>query len=239
MASIKELTLYSYYYSSASWRVRSVLALKKIPFKYQTVHLLNGEQRGEEYTKINPMGLVPSIKVVTADGKEHLLSQSLAIIQFLEENYPNEPIYPSNPILRAQSRAIADTISGGIQPLQNLETLVEYTAPLEQEPLNPEARKKVARYWINKKLINLEKLVERTAGKYCVGDNVTIADVCLVPQMFNARRFELDTSKYPLLKAIDERLQELEMFKASHPMACPDANPPQVKPDDTVFTPSK
>lgn len=204
-----------------------MLALKKIPFKYHAVHLVKGEQNGDDYKKVNPMELVPAIKVVTADGKEHIISQSLAIIQFLDENYPQEPVYPSDPILRAQSRAIADTISGGIQPLQNHETLHEYTNPLGQEPLGPDGRLKVAQYWINKKLTNLEKLVQRTAGKYCVGDEVTIADISLVPQMFNARRFQLDTSKYPLLKAIDERLQELDMFKVSHPYVCPDAEVPK------------
>lgn len=223
MATIKELTLYSYFYSSASWRVRSVLALKNIPFKYETIHLLDGKQHSEEYLSINPMHQVPALKVVTNDNKAHFLTQSLAIIQYLEENYPENSIYPTDPILRAKSRGIADAISGGIQPLQNLETLTNYAAPIGRDPLTPEERKKVAQFWIDRKLVKLEMLVKPTAGKYCVGDNVTIADVCLVPQMFNARRFELDTNKYPLLKAIDDRLQELEMFKVSHPLACPDA----------------
>lgn len=223
MASIKELTLYSYYFSSASWRVRAALALKKISFKYETVHLLEGGQHSEEFLKINPLHQVPALKVVDNSGKEHLITQSLTIIQFLEESYPEHSVYPKDAILRAKSRAIADTIAGGIQPLQNLETLVKYTEPLGLEPLSAETRKEVARYWIGRKLENLEKLVQPTAGKYCVGDEVTVADMCLVPQMFNARRFEMDTSKFPLLKAIDERLQELEIFKVSHPFACPDA----------------
>lgn len=221
--NIKEITLFSYFYSSASWRVRSVLALKKIPYKYECVHLLDGVQHSDEYLKVNPMHQAPSMKIVMKDGQTHHLTQSLAIIQYLEEMYPKNSVLPKDPILRARSRAIADTISGGIQPLQNLETLLKYTEPLDQPALSPEERKKVAQYWIGRKLENLEKLVKPTAGKYCVGDEVTIADVSLVPQMFNARRFELDTSKYPMLKSIDERLQELEMFKVSHPLACPDA----------------
>lgn len=223
MAAIKELSLYSYFYSSASWRVRAVLASKNIPFKYEAVNLLNGNQHDEDHLDRNPMHQVPALKVVHDDGQTHYLTQSLAIIQYLEEKYPQNSIYPNDPILRAKSRAIAETISSGIQPLQNLETLVNYAEPLGQAPLSADDRKKVARYWLERKLGNLEKLVSKTAGKYCVGDQVTIADFCLVPQIFNARRFELDTSKYPILKSIDERLQELEFFKVSHPMACPDA----------------
>lgn len=222
MAPIKELTLYSFFYSSAAWRIRSVLALKNIPFKYEPVHLLNGDQHGEEFVKLSPMHQAPVVKVVLADGSEHILTQSLAIIQYLEDNYPSEPVFPKDSLLCAKARAIADTISGGIQPLQNHETLTRYTEPLGLEPLNPEARKRVAQYWIRRKLENLEKLVKKTSGKYCVGDELTIADISLVPQMFNARRFEVDTSACPTLRAIDERLQKLEIFKVSHPFACPD-----------------
>lgn len=223
MATIKEITLYSYFYSSASWRVRTVLALKNIPHKYETVHLLDNKQHSEEYSQINPMHQVPALKVVTEDGQTHCLTQSLAIIQYLEETYPDNSVFPRDPILRAKCRAISETISGGIQPLQNLETLVKYTEPLGQPPLGLEERKKVAQYWITKKLENLEKLIKPIAGRYCVGDCVTLADICLVPQMFNARRFEVDTSKFPILKSIDERLQEIKAFKDSHPMACPEA----------------
>lgn len=229
MSAIKELTLYSYYYSSASWRVRTVLALKKIPFIYETVHLLEGRQHSDEYKTINPMHQVPSLKIVDKENSTHLVTQSLAIIEFLEENYPINSIYPKDSILRAKSRAIADTISAGIQPLQNLETLVKYGEPLGLGAEQDQAtRKKIATYWLSKKMLDLEKLVKTTAGKYCVGDEVTIADICLVPQMFNARRFELDTSKFPILEEIDARLQELEIFKASHPFSCPDA-PKQAK----------
>lgn len=221
-AAIKELTLYSYFYSSASFRIRSVFALKKIPYKYEAIHLVNGQQHSDEFVKIGPMHQVPVLKVELSNGETHVLSQSLAIIQYLEEMYPENPVYPKDPILRAKSNAIADTISGGIQPLQNHETLTRYTEPLGLEPLDADARKKLAQFWIGLKLKNLEKLVEQTAGQYCVGDSVTIADICLVPQMFNARRFEIDTSKFPLLKAIDERLQKLDMFAKGHPLVQPD-----------------
>jgi maleylacetoacetate isomerase len=227
---IKSLTLYSYYYSSASWRVRSVLAYKKIPFKYQCVQLLDGQQHSDEYLKKNPMHQVPSLEIEFEDGSIHTLTQSLAIIKFLEDNYPEPAIYPKDPMLHYKSLAIADTISSGIQPLQNLETLVKYTEPLDLvyprlalPALDPNGRKIVAQFWISRKLANLERLISSVSGKYCVGDTVSIADVCLVPQMFNARRFEVDLGPYPLLKEIDERLQTLEMFKVSHPLSCPEA----------------
>lgn len=223
MSAIKELSLYSYYYSSASWRVRAVMALKNIPYKYEVVHLLEGVQHNEEFLKINPMRQVPALKVVDRDNKTHILTQSLAIIQYLEESYPEKSIYPHDPILRAKSRAIADTIAGGIQPLQNLETLTKYGEPLGVDSYNQEDRKKIAQYWILRKLENLEVLVKTTAGKYCVGDQVTIADICLVPQMFNARRFEVDTTKFPILKGIDDRMQDHEIIKRSCPQSCPEA----------------
>lgn len=224
MSTIKDLALCSYFYSSASWRVRSVLALKKIPYKYEAVNLLDGKQHSEDFlNQINPMHQVPALRVTLKDGSEHILTQSSAIIQFLEDNYPNDSVFPADPILRYKSLAIADTIGGGIQPLQNLETLVNYTEPLGLPALDQEARKTVARYWIDRKLVDLERLVKQTAGKYCVGDSVTIADFFLVPQMFNCKRFGMDASKYPLLNEINDRLSELDFIKAGHPLVCPDA----------------
>lgn len=224
MAEIQKLTLYSYYYSSASWRIRSVLALKNIPFVYEGVPLLDGAQYNEKFVAINPMHQVPALRVDFKDGQSHILTQSLAIIHFLEDKYPEKPIFPKDAVLKAKALAIADTISGGIQPLQNLETLVQYKNALGLEgEMKPEERKTVAQFWLNRKFESLEKLVKTTAGDYCVGNEVTVADVCLVPQMFNCRRFEIDTSKFPTLKAIDERLQKLDIFKTSHPLACPDA----------------
>jgi len=197
--------------------------MKNIPYNYKTVQLLDGEQHGEEFLKINPMHQVPALQVVMDDGHSDLITQSLAIIEYLEENYPNNSVFPKDSILRAKCRAISETICGGIQPLQNLETLVDYTQPIDLPPLDAANRQKVARFWIGRKMENLEKLVKSTAGNYCVGDTITLADICLVPQMFNARRFELDTSKFPLLEAIDKRLQEHKIFKDSHPLACPEA----------------
>lgn len=223
MTAIKELVLYSYYQSSASWRVRTVLAFKKIKYTYEAVNLLGSEQHSEKYVSVNPMHQAPSMKVIYDTGETHILTQSLTIIQFLEETYPEISIFPKDPILRAKSRAIAETISSGIQPLQNLETLVEYTKPINQSESSRDDRKKIAQFWMTRKFDKLEKLVKSTSGKYCVGDEVSLADICLVPQMHNAKRFDIDTSIYPTLTAINLRMLELDIIKESHPLSCPDA----------------
>ncbi|KAG9510996.1 Plastin-3 [Fragariocoptes setiger] len=216
---VKELTLYGYYLSSASWRIRSTMALKDILYESVSVNLLAGNQHSDDYLEINPMHQVPSlrVKIVNESGAEEVytLTQSLAIIELLENLYPEKPsVYPNkDPIEIAKIRAIADTISSGIQPLQNLETLTKVHEPLGREPLSPEERQAFAHYWIERKFEHLERFVSKTAGKYCVGDKVSLADICLVPQMFNARRFKVDTRKFPTLKAIDDRLQTLEIFK--------------------------
>lgn len=220
--AIKDLVLYSYCYSSASWRIRSVLELKKIPHKQEPINLLKGVQRSEEYAKVNPMEQVPALRLEDDAGNKHVLTSSLAIIQFLEENFPSNSIYPKDPIMRAKSCAIADAIASGLQPIQNLGVLLDYLKPFGKDTLEADERRKVGHYWNEKKLVGIEKLVKETAGKYCVGDEVSIADVCLVPQMFNANRFGVDLSKYPTLQAINERLLELDMFQKSHPKNCPD-----------------
>lgn len=225
---IKDLVLYSYYQSSASWRVRSVLAHKKVPFKYEAINLLAGQQHSDaDFAKLNPMHQVPLLKVTYEPDRTDCISQSLAIIQFIEEVYPENSILPEDPVLRAKSRAIAEFITSGIQPLQNLETLVEYGEPVGLGKIGSDKRMEVARYWLKKKFAALERLVKPTAGKYCVGDDLSIADICLVPQMHNAKRFEVDCGPYPTLVAINTRLLELDAIKTAHPLACPDAPKPQ------------
>lgn len=221
---IKKLKLYSYYQSSASWRVRAVLAFKNIPFEYEAINLLTGEQHSDKMSNINPMKQVPALSITSNNDQSQLITQSLTIIQFLEENYPDSPsIFPRCPVLKSKSRAIAETIASGIQPLQNLETLVEYKKPLDSGDTSREERFKIAKYWMTKKFDNLEKLVKNTAGKYCVGDEPSLADFCLVPQIHNAKRFEIDMTNYPTLVTINERLLELDCIKKSHPLACPDS----------------
>lgn len=220
--AIKNLVLYSYCYSSASWRIRAVLEMKNIPYKQEPINLLQGGQHSQDYAKINPMEQVPALRLEDETGKKHILTSSLAIIQYLEEEFPNCPVYPKDSIARAKSRAIADAIASGLQPIQNLGVLLDYLKPFGKDTLDADERKKIGHYWNEKKLANIESLVKETAGKYCVGDEVTIADICLVPQMLNATRFGIDPSNYPLLKSINERLLDLDMFKKSHPTTCVD-----------------
>uniref|UniRef100_A0A8C5QKW9 maleylacetoacetate isomerase n=1 Tax=Leptobrachium leishanense TaxID=445787 RepID=A0A8C5QKW9_9ANUR len=161
----------------------------------------------EEYKQVNPMQQVPALRI---DGVT--LSQSLAIIEYLEETRPNHPLLPKDPKKRAQARVISEHITSGIQPLQ---VLVFCTA-LGRMPWStkiygrPEA---------------LEKILQETAGRYCVGDEVTMADLCLVPQVFNADRFKVDLAPYPTISRINQSLQQLDAFIVSHPSRQPDTPP--------------
>lgn len=224
MSLVKQLKLYSYYQSSASWRVRAVLAFKGIPFEYEPINLLTGAQHSDIMPDINPMRQVPAMSITTNKDESHLINQSMTIIQFLEDNFPESPsIFPEDPILKYKSRAIAETITSGIQPLQNLETLVEYKKPLGLGETSREERFKIAQFWMTRKFEHLEKLVKASAGKFCVGDKPSLADFCLVPQMYNAKRFEIDMTPYATLVSINERLLEMDFIIKSHPLACPDA----------------
>ncbi|CAD5123286.1 DgyrCDS11645 [Dimorphilus gyrociliatus] len=202
--------LYSYFRSSASWRVRIALSLKKIDYDYKPVHLVKdgGFQNTEEYREINPMRQVPSLVI---DG--HTLTQSIPIIEYLDETVADGPdLLPKDPVLRAKARALAETINSGIQPIQNLSVLNKIG----------ETKVEWAKYWIERGFDNLEKMLEKTAGKYSVGDVVTIADLCLVPQIYNAERFKVPTSNYPNIARIGENLEKLPEFQAAHPSQQPD-----------------
>jgi len=208
----KKPILYSYFRSSASWRVRIVLAMKGVDYEYKAVNLVKdgGQQHSEEYKALNPIGQVPSFQI-----KDTVLSQSLAIIDYLEDMYPEPSLIPKDPLLKAQARALGELIAAGTQPVQNLSVLYKVSD-------SPEGRAEWGRYWIDRGLDAYEKMVQKTAGKYSVGDMVTIADVCLVPQMMNASRFKVDLSKFPTIMRIVNALSDLEAFKVAHPFAQPD-----------------
>ncbi|XP_071548584.1 probable maleylacetoacetate isomerase 2 isoform X1 [Panulirus ornatus] len=199
--------LYSYFRSSCSWRVRIVLAYKEVDYDYKPIHLLKQEQVSDEYKKLNPMGQVPALII-----NNNTMTQSISIMEYLEEAYPQKPMLPKDFFLRAKVREVCEVIGSGIQPLQNLSVLQSY------------GDKKMERghFYINNGFIALEQLLAGCAGKYSVGDEVTLADCCLVPQVYNANRFKVDMTQFPIITRVHEALVNLEAFKAAHPSNQPD-----------------
>jgi maleylacetoacetate isomerase len=201
--------LYDYYRSSAAYRVRIALNLKGIPYESRPVNLLHSEQRGDEYRALNPQGLVPMLEI---DG--HRLTQSLSIMVYLDQVYPEHPLMPRDPVDGAHVRAMALTIACDIHPLNNLRVLKYLSNELG---LPQEERDAWYIHWIREGLPALETLAKPGAGKFLFGDEPTIADVCLVPQLFNARRFNVPLDDFPTLLRADESANKLEAFAAAHP----------------------
>mgnify|MGYP002803811340 CR=1 FL=1 len=203
--------LYSYFRSSCSWRVRIALAIKGIDFEIKPVHLLKdgGQQFSDEYKKLNPISVLPTLII---DG--HALTQSISILEYLEETRPEPPLLPHNDALkRATVRQIVFAIASDIQPIQNLGVL---------KKVGDDKKAEWGHYWIDRRFEGLEEMLKKTSGKYCVGDEITMADLCLVPQVFNANRFKVDMTKFPCISEINDRLLELDAFKVAHPFRQPD-----------------
>jgi len=210
------MRLYGYYRSSAAYRVRIALALKGLDYEQVPVHLRHREQQGEAYRAVNPQGLVPTLEV-----GEARLGQSLAICEYLEELHPEPALLPAEPLARARVRQMALLIACDIHPLNNFSVLLA----LKELGIDEAARNGWYRANVERGFAALEALVAEhdPAGGFCHGDAPTLADVCLVPQMYNARRFECDLSGCPRLVAIDGRCQGLPAFAAAAPEAQPDA----------------
>lgn len=209
-------TLYSYWRSSAAYRVRIALALKGLEYAQKTIDLRSGAQSGVGFKLLNPAGLVPYL----IDG-EVGLNQSLAIIEYLEETYPEPPLLPAEPVARARVRAAALAIAADIHPINNLRVLKYLKNEMTQEQ---EAIDAWGRHWIETGFSALEEIAEGSAGPYLFGDRVTVADICLAPQMYNARRLRADLTKVPRLVEIDKALMQLPAFLKSRPEAQPDAD---------------
>ncbi|XP_074605045.1 putative maleylacetoacetate isomerase 2 [Brevipalpus obovatus] len=209
--------LYSYFRSSCSYRVRIMLELKKVPFEYRAVdlHKDGGEQHLSEYKRLNPFGYIPALVVTEDDGKTHTLFESMAIVDYLEQKYPQNSIYPKDLIERTNSLAIAETITSGIQPFQN----VGFIKMFDDLGID---KNKWSKDWITKKFQSLEKVLETTCGKYCVGNTISIADIFLAPQVYNALKFEVDMSKFPIINRIVNELEKNEAFQKAHPSVQPD-----------------
>lgn len=211
------MELYTFFRSSAAFRVRIALNLKGLAYTAHAVHLRKGEQRAPAYLAINPQGLLPTLVI---DG--HRLTQSLAILEYLEERYPEPALLPGDALGRARVRALADLVACEIHPLNNLRALNYLREHLGQDEAG------VAtwyRHWIADGLEKLEAALVRddAGGPYCHGDRPSVADCCLVPQIFNAQRFECDLSAYPKTMRIFEACMTLDAFRHAQPSAQPDA----------------
>ncbi|WP_044562542.1 maleylacetoacetate isomerase [Azospirillum sp. B4] len=215
------LTLYTYFRSSAAYRVRIALNLKGLTAAQVPVHLLRdgGEQLKADYLALNPQGQLPTL-AVTDDAGTHLLTQSLAIVEYLDEVHPIPPLLPADPILRAQARAVALAIACDIHPINNLR-VQKY---LKGEMGVDEAKAgRWVRHWMETGLAAVEAMVRPHAGRFCFGDTPGLADLVLAPQMFNARRFNADLSACPTLAAIDAACLALPAFADAAPERQADA----------------
>lgn len=214
------MKLYSYWRSSCSWRVRIALAYKSVPHTLVPVHLVKGggEQHGPQHVARNPIAQVPVLEI-EADGVTHHLGQSLAILEFIEERFPQPALLPAESLLRARVRQMAELVNSGVQPLQNLSVLQR----LKQEHGVDDGP--WAAYWIARGLGALERLAHGFAGQYLVGSAPSLADVCLVPQLYNARRYDVDLTPYPTLLRVESACFQLDAFASSHPDRQPDAVP--------------
>ncbi len=201
--------LYDYYRSSAAYRVRIALNLKGVDYESRPVNLADGAQRSDDYRAVNPQGLVPMLEI---DGQR--LTQSLSIIMYLATRFPEPPLLPADAAEAAHVRAMALLIACDIHPLNNLRVLKYLKSELGH------AQDEVDRWyvhWITEGLSALEAMAAPRAGHYLYGDSPTIADVCLVPQLYNARRFNVPLDDYPNLLRADENANKLDAFALAHP----------------------
>lgn len=210
------LVLHNYWRSGTSYRVRIALNLKGLDYAQATYDLRAGAQNEQTYRALNPQGLMPALE---ADGM--VLTQSPAILEWLEERYPEPPLLPQEPNDRAVVRAMAALVACDIHPLNNLRVL---TALKQDFAATPEQIKAWAQRWIGDSFAALEPMIARFGGDCAFGDTPTLADCCLVPQVYSAERFGVDLTPYPRLAAAAEAAQSLPAFAAAHPSRQPDAD---------------
>ncbi|HET9352840.1 MAG TPA: maleylacetoacetate isomerase [Sphingomicrobium sp.] len=201
--------LYDYFRSSASYRVRIALNLKGIDYEHRPISLVQSEQQAPSYRALNPQGFVPMLEI---DG--HRLTQSLAIIVYLDQVHRDPPLMPADPAEGAHVRALAMAVACDIHPLNNLRVLKYLRGPLG---VSEEAKDEWYRHWVAEGLAALEEMARPHAGAFLFGDAPTIADICLVPQLYNARRFSVPLTDYPTLRRADETASAHAAFAAAHP----------------------
>jgi maleylpyruvate isomerase len=213
------MKLYSYFRSSAAYRVRIALNLKGLAFEYAPIHLLRdgGQQLKPDYRELNPDGIVPTF----IDG-DNVLTQSLAIIEYLDETHPEPALLPGTPLDRAFIRSVALQIACEIHPVDNLRILKYLKHTLK---VADEAKDTWYRHWLESGFESLEKRLAKDSrvGKLCFGNAPTLADLCLVPQVYNARRFNLDMSRYPTIERIADHAAQIDAFARAAPGQQPDA----------------
>jgi maleylacetoacetate isomerase len=214
------MKLYTYYRSSASYRVRIAMALKGLSYDPTFIHLARngGEQNTPEFHQVNPQGFVP----VLIDDEGNSLYQSLAIMEYLDETHPNPPLLPKSPAERARVRSLALAVACEIHPLNNPRVLNYLTGTMG---VNEQQKLVWIKHWIELGLGQFEKRLarEQGTGRFCHGDTPTMADCSLVPQVFNAQRFECDLSQMPIIQRINDACMQLDAFQTAHPSKQPDA----------------
>lgn len=211
------MKLYNFFRSSAAFRVRIALNVKGLEYERISKAFARNEHRAPDYLALNPQGLIPALSV---DGAT--ISQSVAIIEYLNDVHPEPPLLPANPMARAQVRSMALAIACDIHPLNNLRVLNYLRQNLSQDE---DGVNTWYRHWVGEGFRGLEKQVSKLSSskRHCFGDSLSLADVCLVPQMYNARRFKVDLTPYPTLVAISTHLESWPAFDTAKPEAQPDA----------------
>ncbi len=211
-----KLALHNYWRSSASHRVRIGLHLKGLAYDYVAVNIVKREQDADTYRARNAMGQVPTLEVTEDDGTVRQIAQSLPILEYLEERWPEIPILPRDPYLRAKARAIAEIVNSGIQPHQNLTTTNKVKSFGGDEKVWVQG-------FIKDGLVALAQAIAETAGQFCIADAPTIADCFVIPQLASARRFGVDLSELPQLLSIEQHCLALPAFADAAPDRQPDA----------------
>jgi maleylacetoacetate isomerase/maleylpyruvate isomerase len=211
------MKLYNYFRSSASFRVRIALNLKGLPYEYLPIHLARGEHKQPAYADLVADGLVPMLELDNGSR----LSQSMAIIEYLDEQHPAPALLPADALGRARVRALAQSIACEIHPLNNLRVLKYLTWELK---VDEEAKNTWYRHWVRSGLETFERQLAQTpASRFCFGETPTLADCCLVPQIFNGQRFNTPLDGLPRTMAVFDACMALPAFQAAQPLACPDA----------------
>ncbi len=206
-----KLRLYHYWRSSSSWRVRWAMAIKGVSCEFVSINLLTDESDQETHTARNPMGYVPVLEFLEEKRETYrFLGESMAIIEWLEDTFPSPSLLPGDPIEKAKIRQMAEIINAGTQPLQNPNVALFHSA-------DPEEQKRWNQNWIRKGLHSFQTLAEKTSSLYSVGDSLTLADLYLIPQCYNAKRNGISLDEFPILQKIETAATQTESYIQSSP----------------------